>query len=188
MATIVYSFCRKITLSKHTHSVHGSGSGSSQYAYDFGSRSGSSAGSLKEIKMDEMDELESDTEIVFGDQRPLDTCQSARGWPAPELPRSMFGSFHQNQAGNASSPSQPQPTLDLNQNTIPVTRRAPASPEKEYIISAAPLSLSSSFGSSQLGLDIRSESQEIIESLPMVDFEHPPRISKRQPLATPSLY
>ena len=138
--------------------------------------------------MDEMDELESDTEIVFGDQRPLGTSQSVRGWPAPKLPSSTFGSFHQNQAGVASSPSQPQPTLDLNQNTIAATGRAPASPEKEYIISAAPLSLSSSFGSSQLGLDIRSESQEIIESLPLVDFEHPPVTSKLQPLATRRLH
>ena len=163
------SFCRKITLSKHIHSTHSSIDGRSQYSFNFGSRSGSSSGSLKELRLDETDEIESDTEIVFDGHRPMISRQPSAGWPAQKQMDPTPYDCHQNGMNAFTTSSQLQQPKTVGQQPMTPFWNDSAAKDKEYIISA-PNSLSSSFGSSVLDMDVRSRSQEIIESLPMVEF------------------
>jgi hypothetical protein len=163
------SFCRKITLSKHIHSTHSSIDGRSQYSFDFGSRSGSSSGSLKELRLDETDEVESDTEIVFDGHRPMALRQPSAGWPAQKQMGPTLYDCHQNGMNTFTTSSQLQQPKTVGQQPMTPFWNDSAPKHKEYIISA-PNSLSSSFGSSVLDMDVRSRSQEIIESLPLVEF------------------
>lgn len=123
--------------------------------------------------MDEIDELDDGPEIVLGEQRASNSFQTAWGWPVLKSPGADYGNFYQNQAIRSTLLTSPPPLHEGPVEPSPWSNISAvlSPPEKEYIIAKAPNSLSSSYCTT---VDVRSQSREIIESLPMVDFEHVP--------------
>jgi hypothetical protein len=95
--------------------------------------------------------------------------QPSAGWPAQKQMGPTLYDCHQNGMNTFTTSSQLQQPKTVGQQPMTPFWNDSAPKHKEYIISA-PNSLSSSFGSSVLDMDVRSRSQEIIESLAVVVF------------------